>query len=156
MRSGPGAARTILLFHGISARPSKQPLMVRTFLNTLRYMELGQAARSLLLLRQLLPLHLLLWRLCGQPFRGFNAAPPAASASQRLRRSHCRLPPTLRARRSSPTPAAAATAAPAAAQRLIRAHPHAEQLRMALPRAPPDAKDGGCSGRKRQKCHAVR
>jgi hypothetical protein len=32
VRSGPGAARTILLFHIISARPSKQPLMVRTFL----------------------------------------------------------------------------------------------------------------------------
>ena len=28
MRSGPGAARTILLFHIISASPSKQPLMV--------------------------------------------------------------------------------------------------------------------------------
>jgi hypothetical protein len=38
-RSGPGAARTILLFHIISARPSKQPLMVRTFLKV--YMELG-------------------------------------------------------------------------------------------------------------------
>ena len=33
VRSGPGVARTILLFHIISARPSKQPLMVRTFLN---------------------------------------------------------------------------------------------------------------------------
>jgi hypothetical protein len=32
VRSGSGAARTILLFHIISARPSKQPLMVRTFL----------------------------------------------------------------------------------------------------------------------------
>ena len=32
VRSGPGAARTILLVHIISARPSKQPLMVRTFL----------------------------------------------------------------------------------------------------------------------------
>jgi hypothetical protein len=32
VRSGPGAARTILLFHIISARPSKQPRMVRTFL----------------------------------------------------------------------------------------------------------------------------
>ena len=32
MRSGPGAARTILLFHIISARPSKQPRMVGTFL----------------------------------------------------------------------------------------------------------------------------
>ena len=32
-------ARTILLFHIISARPSKQPLMVRTFLKV--YMELG-------------------------------------------------------------------------------------------------------------------
>ena len=39
MRSGPGAARTILLFHIISARPSKQPLMARTFLKV--YMELG-------------------------------------------------------------------------------------------------------------------
>ena len=39
MRSGPGAARTILLFHIISARPSKQPRMVRTFLQV--YMELG-------------------------------------------------------------------------------------------------------------------
>ena len=35
----PGAARTILLSHIISARPSKQPLMVRTFLKV--YMELG-------------------------------------------------------------------------------------------------------------------
>ena len=32
MRSGPGAARTILLFHIISARPPKQPRMVGTFL----------------------------------------------------------------------------------------------------------------------------
>ena len=32
-------ARTILLFHIISARPSKQPRMVRTFLKV--YMELG-------------------------------------------------------------------------------------------------------------------
>ncbi len=39
MRSGPGAARTILLFHIISARPSKQPRVVRTFLKV--YMELG-------------------------------------------------------------------------------------------------------------------
>jgi hypothetical protein len=39
VRSGPGAARTILLFHIISARPSKQSLMVRTFLKV--YMELG-------------------------------------------------------------------------------------------------------------------
>jgi hypothetical protein len=39
MRSGPGAARTILLFHIISAKASKQPLMVRTFLKF--YMELG-------------------------------------------------------------------------------------------------------------------
>jgi hypothetical protein len=39
VRSGPGAARSILLFHIISARPSKQPLMVRTFLKV--YMELG-------------------------------------------------------------------------------------------------------------------
>ncbi len=39
MRSGPGEARTILLFHIISARPPKQPRMVRTLLKV--YMELG-------------------------------------------------------------------------------------------------------------------
>ena len=39
MRSGPGEARTILLLHIISVRPSKQPRMVRTFLKV--YMELG-------------------------------------------------------------------------------------------------------------------
>ncbi len=39
MRSGPGEARTILLLHIISVRPSKQPLMVHTFLKV--YMELG-------------------------------------------------------------------------------------------------------------------
>ncbi len=39
MRSGPGEARTILLLHIISVTPSKQPLMVRTFLKV--YMELG-------------------------------------------------------------------------------------------------------------------
>ena len=32
VRSGPGDARTILLLHISSARPSKQPLMVRNFL----------------------------------------------------------------------------------------------------------------------------
>jgi GTPase involved in cell partitioning and DNA repair len=37
--SGPGEARTILLLHIISARPSEQPLMVRTFHKV--YMELG-------------------------------------------------------------------------------------------------------------------
>jgi hypothetical protein len=37
--SGPGEARTILLLHIISVRPSKQLLMVRTFLKV--YMELG-------------------------------------------------------------------------------------------------------------------
>ncbi len=39
VRSGSGAARTILLFHTICAGPPKQPLMVRTFLKV--YMELG-------------------------------------------------------------------------------------------------------------------
>jgi hypothetical protein len=34
-----GSSKTILLFHIISARPSKQPLMVRTFLKV--YMEIG-------------------------------------------------------------------------------------------------------------------
>ncbi len=39
VRSGPGEARTILLLHIISVRPSKQPLMVCTLLKV--YMELG-------------------------------------------------------------------------------------------------------------------
>ncbi len=39
VKSGPGAARTILLSHIVSARSSKQPLMVRTFLKV--YMEIG-------------------------------------------------------------------------------------------------------------------
>jgi hypothetical protein len=34
-------ARTILLLHIISARPSKHPLMVRTFLKVTVYIELG-------------------------------------------------------------------------------------------------------------------
>jgi hypothetical protein len=38
VRSGPGEARTILLLHIISVRPSKQPLMLRTFLKV--YMDL--------------------------------------------------------------------------------------------------------------------
>ncbi len=42
VRSGQGAARTELFVHIISARPSKQPLMVRTFLKV--YMELGSYA----------------------------------------------------------------------------------------------------------------
>jgi hypothetical protein len=41
VRSGPGEARTILLLHIISVRPSKQPLMVRTFLKV--YMEFGSS-----------------------------------------------------------------------------------------------------------------
>ena len=41
MRSGPGEARTILHLHIICVRPSKQPLMVRTFLKV--YMELGSS-----------------------------------------------------------------------------------------------------------------
>ena len=39
VRSGPGEARIILIFHIISVRPSQQPLMVRTVLKV--YMELG-------------------------------------------------------------------------------------------------------------------
>ncbi len=39
VRSGSEEARTTLLLHIISVRPSKQPLMVRTFLKV--YMELG-------------------------------------------------------------------------------------------------------------------
>ena len=41
VKSGPGEARTILLLHITSARPSKQPRMVRTFLKG--YMELGSS-----------------------------------------------------------------------------------------------------------------
>ena len=43
--SGPGAARTILLFHTISARPPKQPRMVRTFLKVHTRPRLAYALR---------------------------------------------------------------------------------------------------------------
>ena len=46
MRSGPGAARTILLFHIISARPSKQLRMVRTFLKVHTRPRLAYPLRS--------------------------------------------------------------------------------------------------------------
>ena len=39
MRNRPGEDGTFLRLHIISARPSKQPLMVRTFLKV--YMEIG-------------------------------------------------------------------------------------------------------------------
>ena len=41
MRSGPGEARTIILLYINSVRPSKEPLMARTFLKV--YMELGSS-----------------------------------------------------------------------------------------------------------------
>jgi hypothetical protein len=41
VRSGPREARTILVLHIISVRPSKHPLMVRTFLKV--YMEIGSS-----------------------------------------------------------------------------------------------------------------
>jgi hypothetical protein len=44
VRSGPGAARTIgtiLLFYIISARPPKQPRMIRTFLKVVYKRGLG-------------------------------------------------------------------------------------------------------------------
>ena len=59
MRSGPGEARTILLFHTISARPPKQPRMVRTFLKA--YMELGSYFLFLALVR-LLKIIVLYWK----------------------------------------------------------------------------------------------
>jgi hypothetical protein len=45
VRSGPGAARTILLFHTISARPPKQPRMVGTFLKVHTRPRLAYALR---------------------------------------------------------------------------------------------------------------
>ena len=45
VRSGPGAARTILLFHTISASPPKQPRMVRTFLKVHTRSRLAYALR---------------------------------------------------------------------------------------------------------------
>ena len=41
----PGAARTILLFHIISARPFKQPRMVRTFLKVHTQLRLAYPLR---------------------------------------------------------------------------------------------------------------
>jgi hypothetical protein len=45
MMSGPGVARTILLFHIISDRPPKQPSMVRTFLKVHTRPRLAYALR---------------------------------------------------------------------------------------------------------------
>ena len=45
VRSGPGAARTILIFHIISARPPKQPRMVCTFLKVHTRARLAYALR---------------------------------------------------------------------------------------------------------------
>ena len=45
VRSGPGAARTILRFHTISARPPKQPRMVGTFLKVHTRPRLAYALR---------------------------------------------------------------------------------------------------------------
>jgi hypothetical protein len=44
VRSVPGEARTILLLHIISARPSKQPRMVRTFLKVHTRLRLASTA----------------------------------------------------------------------------------------------------------------
>jgi hypothetical protein len=49
VRSGPGEARTILLFHTISARPPEQPRMVRTFLKVHTWPRLGCTAVQRLL-----------------------------------------------------------------------------------------------------------
>ena len=45
VRSGPGAAGTILLFQIISASPSKQPRVVRTFLQVHTWPRLAYALR---------------------------------------------------------------------------------------------------------------
>ncbi len=46
VRSGPGAARTILLFHTISARPSKQPRMVGSTLGVYNFGLIFVSART--------------------------------------------------------------------------------------------------------------
>ncbi len=46
MRSGPGSARTILLFHTISARPPKQPRMVESTLRVYRFGLIFVSART--------------------------------------------------------------------------------------------------------------
>ena len=46
MRSGPGSARTILLFHIMSARPSKQPGMVGSTLGVYRFGLIIVSART--------------------------------------------------------------------------------------------------------------
>jgi hypothetical protein len=46
VRSGPGAARTILLFHTISARPSKQARMVGSTLGVYSFALIFVSART--------------------------------------------------------------------------------------------------------------
>ena len=58
MRSGPEEARTILLFHIISVRPSKQPLMVCTFLKV--YMEI--CSSFLFLQEQIKDIIIIIWK----------------------------------------------------------------------------------------------
>ena len=62
MRSGSGETRTILLLHIISVRPSKQPLMVRTFLKV--YMELGS---YFLFLQEQIKDIIIIWTVPGAP-----------------------------------------------------------------------------------------
>jgi hypothetical protein len=46
VRSGPGAARTILLFYTISARPSKQPRMVGSTVGVYSFWLIFVSART--------------------------------------------------------------------------------------------------------------
>jgi len=46
VRSGPGAARTILLFYTINARPSKQPRMVGSTLGVCSFVLIFVSART--------------------------------------------------------------------------------------------------------------
>jgi hypothetical protein len=47
VRSRPGAARTILLFHTISARPSKEPRMVGSTLGVYSFALIFVSARTI-------------------------------------------------------------------------------------------------------------
>jgi hypothetical protein len=63
VRGGPGAARTVLLFHIIGARPSKHPLIVLTFLKV--YMALG--SYSLFLQEQIKDIIIIIRRASRRP-----------------------------------------------------------------------------------------
>ncbi len=91
VRSGPGAARTILLFHTISARPSKQPRMVGSTLGVYSFGLIFVSARTNKRHHHLSTLHPYSHAGCvvvpqiGQNSKNWILAKPAKTKTQKCR-----------------------------------------------------------------------